>query len=164
MKCRSVQKKLSAYQDRELEPKEQEEVKSHLLSCPACREQYAELERAWQTLGGLKEIHPDPWFYPQVIRKIRETRERSLLPGLQLVFQMLRTPAIASILLAIGILAGAYLGNIMVRRDFLPFQPERPTYSQEALLDSLKVFDPAPPGTLAHGYLQMVSYKEKESR
>jgi anti-sigma factor RsiW len=164
MKCRSVEKKLSAYQDRELEPKEQEEVKSHLLSCPACREQYAELERAWQTLGGLKEIHPDPWFYPQVIRKIRETRERSLLPGLQLVFQMLRTPAIASILLAIGILAGAYLGNIMVRRDFLPFQPERPTYSQEALLDSLKVFDPAPPGTLAHGYLQMVSYKEKESR
>jgi hypothetical protein len=76
----------------------------------------------------------------------------------------LRAPAIASILLAIGILAGTYLGNIMVRRDFLPVQPERPTYSQEALFDSLKVFDPAPPGTLAHGYLQMVSYKENESR
>jgi hypothetical protein len=76
----------------------------------------------------------------------------------------LRTPAIASILLAIGILAGAYLGNTLARSDFLPFQPERPTYSQVALFDSLKVFDPAPPGTLAHGYLQMASYKESESR
>jgi anti-sigma factor RsiW len=164
MKCHSVQKKLSAYQDKELEPREIEEVRGHLLSCRTCREQFAQLERVWQTLEGLKEIHPNPWFYPQVIRKIREPRERSLFPGLQWVFPILRTPAIASILLAIGILAGAYLGNIMVRRDFLPFQPERPTNSQEALFDSLKVFDPAPPGTLAHGYLQMVSYKEDESR
>jgi len=164
MKCRSVQKKLSAYQDRELEPREQERVRSHLLSCRNCREQFAELERIWQTLEELKEIHPDPWFYPQVVRRIKEPRERGLLPGLQWVFQGIRTPAIASILLAIGILAGAYLGNIMVRRDFLPFQPERPTYSQEAFLDSLKAFDPVPPGTLAHGYLQMVSYKEDESR
>ena len=164
MKCPNVQKKLSAYQDRELEPREQEQVRSHLLSCRACREQFSELERVWQTLGGVEEIHPDPWFYPQVVRKIKEPRQQGLLPIIERFFQPLRTPAIASILLAIGILAGAYLGNILARSDFLPFQPERPTYSQEALFDSLKVFDPAPPGTLAHGYLQMVSYKEDESR
>jgi anti-sigma factor RsiW len=164
MKCHSVQKKLSAYQDRELEPREQEQVRNHLLSCQVCREQYAELEQVWQTLEELQEIRPDPWFYPQVVRKIKESRERGFLPGLQWVFPILRIPAIASILLAIGILAGAYLGNILARSDFLPFQPERPTNSQEALFDSLKVFDPAPPGTLAHGYLQMVSYKEDESR
>jgi anti-sigma factor RsiW len=52
MKCRNIQKKLSAYQDRELEPREQEQVRSHLLICRACREQVAELERVWQTLGG----------------------------------------------------------------------------------------------------------------
>ena len=164
MKCRSVQKKLSAYQDGELEPKEQEQVRSHLLSCRACREQFSELERVWQTLEGMEEIHPDPWFYRQLVRKIKEPRQQGLLPIIERFFQPLRTPAFASILLAIGILAGAYLGNILARSDFLPFQLERPTYSQEALLDSLKVFDPAPPGTLAHGYLQMVSYKEDESR
>jgi anti-sigma factor RsiW len=164
MKCRSVQKKLSAYQDRELEPKEQEQVKSHLLSCPTCREQFAELERVWKIVGQFEEIPPDPWFYRRIVGKIREPRKRSLLPGVQWVFQKLRTPAIASIILLIGILAGTYLGNILVRFGFLPFQPERPTYSQEALFDSLKVFDPAPPGTLAHGYLQLVSYKEDESR
>ena len=164
MKCHNIQKKLSAYQDRELEPREQEQVRNHLLSCRVCREQFAELERAWKTLGGVEEIHPDPWFYRQVVGKIKKPRERGLLPGVQGVFQMLRTPAIASILLAIGILAGTYLGNTLVRCDFLPFPPERPAYSQEALFDSLKVFDPAPPGTLAHGYLQMASYKESDSR
>ena len=164
MKCSKVQKKLSAYQDRELEPKEQGQVRSHLLNCRSCREQFAELERVWQTLGGLEEIHPDPWFYRQIVRKIKEPREQGLLPNLQHVFRLFRTPVAVCIILIIGLLAGTYLGNILVRCDFLPFQPERPTYSQEALFDSLKVFDPAPPGTLAHGYLQMVSYKENESR
>jgi anti-sigma factor RsiW len=164
MKCRSVQKKLSAHQDRELEPQEREQVRSHLLSCQSCREQYEKLERVWQTLGELEEIRPGPWFYRQLVRKIKEPREQGLLPTVERFLQLLRTPAIASILLAIGILAGTYLGNILVRCDFLPFQPDRPTYSQEVLFDSLKVFDPAPPGTLAHGYLQMVSYKENESR
>ena len=164
MKCSNIQKKLSAYQDRELKPQEQEQVRNHLLSCRACREQYAELERIWKIAGQLEEIHPDPWFYRQLVRKIKEPRQQGLLPIIERFFQPLRTPAIASILLAIGILAGTYLGNILARSDFFPFQPERSTYSEEALFDSLKVFDPAPPGTLAHGYLQMVSYKEDESR
>jgi anti-sigma factor RsiW len=162
MKCHSVQKKLSAYQDRELEPKEQEQVRSHLLGCRACREQFAELERVWQTLEELQEIRPDPWFYPQLVRKVKEVRERGSLPGLQLVFPVLRTSAIASILLAIGILTGAYLGNIMVQRDFFPLQLEPPADSREVLFDSLKVFDPVPPGTLAHRYLQLASHKESE--
>ena len=164
MKCRNVLKNLSAYQDGELDPREQGQVISHLLNCRACREQYENLERVWQTLGELEEIRPDPWFYRQLVRKIKEPREQSLLPTIERFFHLLRTPAIASILLAIGILAGTYLGNVVVRSDFLPFQPNRTTYSQEAVFDSLKVFDPAPPGTLAHGYLRMVNYEGKESR
>ena len=164
MKCHSVQKKFSAYQDKELRPIEQEEVRGHLLSCRSCREQYAELESIWQTMGELEEIRPDPWFYAQVVKKIKQPRVQGLLPALQPLFQMLRSPATASALLVGGILVGSYLGNILVQCDFFPFQPGRTTYSQEVLLDSLKVFDPTPPGTLAHGYLQMVNYEEKTSR
>ena len=164
MRCRNVQKKLSAYQDKELKPREQEEISRHLLDCHSCREQYGNLEQVWQGLGELKEIHPDPWFCRQLVRKIKEPRERGLLPTIERFFQPLRTPAIASFLLAIGILSGTYLGNILVRRDFFPFQPERPTYSQEVLFDSLKAFDPAPPGTLAHGYLRIMNYEEREPR
>ena len=164
MKCRSIQKKFSAYQDRELKPREQEEISSHLQSCQVCREQYEKIEQVWQTLGALEEIRPDPWFYAQLVRKIKEPREQGLLPTIGRFFQLLRIPAIASILLAVGILTGTYLGNILVRCDFLPFQPDRTSYSQEVLFDSLKVFDPTPPGTLAHGYLQMGNYEENDSR
>ena len=139
MKCHSVQKKLSAYQDRELKPREQEEISRHLVSCQSCREQYAELEQVWQALGELEEIRPDPWFYRQLVRKIKEPREQGLFPFFNRFSRLLRAPVIASIILIIGLLAGTYLGNILVRGDFLPFQPNRPTYSQEALFDSLNV-------------------------
>src|SRR4030043_1506255 len=133
MRCRNVQKKLPAYQDRELKPREQEEVRKHLVSCQSCFELYAGFERVWRTLGKLEEIRPDPWFYRQLVRKIEEPRERSLMPTVERFFQLLRTPAVASILLAIGILTGTYLGNVLVQRDFFPFQPTHPPYSQEAL-------------------------------
>ncbi len=107
MKCRSVQKKLSAYQDGELKPLEQEELNRHLLSCRSCREAYEQLERVWRTLGGLEEIRPDPWFYGQLVRRIKEQREHGLLPALQHVFQVIGAPAIASIILVIGLVAGS---------------------------------------------------------
>jgi predicted anti-sigma-YlaC factor YlaD len=163
MKCHSVQKKFSAYQDKELKPQEQEEVSNHLLRCRSCREQYEEFEQLWQTLGEMEEIRPDPWFFRQVIGKIKGRRERDLLSVLRHFFQLLRAPAIASVLLAVGIFAGTYLGDVLVRFDFFPFGPAATGHAQEAFLDSLKVFDSAPPGTLAHGYLQMVSSKEDES-
>jgi predicted anti-sigma-YlaC factor YlaD len=72
MKCRVVQRKLSVYQDKELKSEEYEQVKNHLFSCRACCEQYADFERVWQTLGGLGEIQPDPWFYGQLVTKIKE--------------------------------------------------------------------------------------------
>ena len=162
MKCHSVQKKFSAYQDKELKPQEQEEISRHLLSCQFCREQYAEFERVWQALGEMEEIRPDPWFFRQVLGKIKEPRKHGLLPGLQRVYWMLRAPAIASIILIVGLLAGSYLGGILARCDFFPFQNST-LGNSESLFTSLKVFDPAPPGTLAEGYLRMVSYKENES-
>jgi len=161
MKCIKVQKKLSAYQDRELESREQEQVKSHLLSCRACREEHAEFERVWQTLGGLEEIHPDPWFYRQIVRKIRESREQHFFPSLQWIPRLLPARIIVFILLVVGILTGTYLGNILARSNIFLLHYEQ---ASETVFNSMRVFDPAPPGTLAHGYLQMVSYKEDESR
>jgi anti-sigma factor RsiW len=157
MKCRNIQKKLSAYQDRELRPREQEEVSRHLLNCQSCREQYEKLERVWQTLGGLEEVRPVPWFYQQIVRRIDEPRERGSLPSFQQVLQILRAPAIVSVILMIGLLLGTYLGNVLVQSGFLPFQRNSVSYSQKGpFLSSLNVFDPVPPGTLADGYLQLM--------
>jgi anti-sigma factor RsiW len=164
MKCHSIQKKLSAYQDNELETHEREQVKNHMLSCQSCREEYEKLNLVWQTLGKLEETHPDPWFYRQVVSKIMEPHEQALLPTLQHVFRLFRTPVAVSIILIIGLVAGSYLGGILARFDLSPFQTNPASYSQSAFFTSMRVFDPAPPGTFADGYLRMVSYKENDPR
>lgn len=164
MKCRRVQKKLSAYQDRELKPREEKEVSRHLQGCHSCREAYESLERVWQGLGGLEEISPGPWFYPQLVRKLKEPRKHGLLPALQHVFRFIGAPAIASIILVIGLAAGGYLGSNLARRDLFPSQSIPVSDSLSGFFSSMRVFDPAPPGTFAEGYLRMASYEENGSR
>jgi predicted anti-sigma-YlaC factor YlaD len=164
MMCRHVQKKLSSYQDRELKPLEQEEVSRHLLSCPACREEYEKLERVWQTLGGLEEIAPTQWFYTQLKGKIEGHREQGLLATLQHVFQFVGAPAIVSIILVIGLVAGSYLGSNLAERNLFRFQSVSVGDSQSSVFASMRVFDPTPPGTFAEGYLRMASYEERASK
>jgi anti-sigma factor RsiW len=164
MKCRSVQNKLSAYQDGELKPLEQEELGRHLLSCRSCRKEHEKLERVWRTLGGLEEISPGPWFYPQLVRRLKEPRKRGLLPGLEHIFQIIGAPAIASIILVVGLVAGSYLGSNLARRDLFPSRSISVSDSQSGFFASMRVFDLAPPGTFAEGYLRMASYEESRSR
>jgi anti-sigma factor RsiW len=161
MKCSKIQKKLSAYQDGELEPREQEQVRGHLLSCRACREQFAELERVWKIVGQFEEIHPDPWFYRQIVRKMKEPHEQRLFPSLQWVPRLLPAPVMVFMLLVVGILTGTYLGNILAQSNIFLLHYEQ---ASETVLTSMRVFDPAPSGTLAEGYFRMVSYKENDSK
>jgi len=159
MKCSQVQKRLSAFQDGELKPQEQEGVSDHLESCSACREQYAEMEKIWQALGDLKEVLPEPGFYDQLVKKINE-RQANLFPvGFQWLFQFFSSPWATSTLLIVGILIGTFLGNILAKSELFPFQQNQAVHSQAAIeVFSLKAFDPIPPDTLADKYMRMASY------
>jgi anti-sigma factor RsiW len=159
MKCSQVQKRLSAFQDGELKPEEQEGVSEHLESCSACREQYAEMEKIWQALGDLKEILPEPGFYDQLVKKINERQANRFPVGFQWLFQFFSPPWATSTLLIVGILIGTFLGNILAKSDPFPFQKSQASHSQAAIeVFSLKAFDPIPPGTLADKYMRMASY------
>jgi len=159
MKCSQVQDKLSAFQDGELNPQEQERVSGHLESCPACRERYAEMEKIWQALGGFKEILPEPEFYGQLVKKINESSETRFSAGFQWLLQFFSSPWATSTLLIAGILIGTFLGNILLKSDLFPFQQSQASHSQAAIeVFSLKVFDPIPPGTLADNYMRMAGY------
>jgi anti-sigma factor RsiW len=164
MECSKIQKKLSAYQDGELNSFEKEELARHLQGCRSCREEIEKLEQVWQSLGRLEEIRPDPWFYQGVVRRIRENPKPGLMRVLHHVFQVMGAPAVASILLVIGLAAGGYLGNDLARSGFSPSQSIPVSDSQSSFFVSMRVFDPAPPGTFAEGYLRMASHEEKGSR
>jgi anti-sigma factor RsiW len=160
MKCSQVQKRLSAFQDGELKPQEQEKVSEHLQNCSACREQYEEMENAWQTLGDLREIPPEPGFYGQLSKKIKELNESRSPVGFRWLFQFFPPSWATAALLAGGILLGAFLGNTLAKNELLPFQQHR-AYSQAAAeVFSLRAFDPVPPGTLGDRYLRMAHYGE----
>jgi len=159
MKCSQVQERLSAFQDGELKPQEQERVSNHLESCPACRERYAEMEKVWQALGDFKEILPEPGFYGQLVKKINESNKTRFPAGFQWLFQFFSSPWATSTLLIAGILIGTFLGNIVAKSDLFPFQQSQAPHSQAAIeVFSLKVFGPIPPGTLADRYMRMASY------
>jgi len=159
MKCSQVPKRLSAFQDGELNPQEQERVSNHLESCSACREQYAEMEKVWQAIGDFKEILPEPEFYGQLVRKINYSDQTRFPVRFSWFFQIFSSPWATSTLLIVGILVGTFLGNILAKSDLFPFQQSQASHSQAAIeVFSLKVFDPIPPGTLADKYMRMASY------
>ena len=165
MKCSQVEKRLSAFQDGELDPQEEERVKRHLESCSACRDRYEEMEKIWQALGGLTEIVPGPGFYGQVAKKINESNRISSPTGFRWLFQGFSSAWAPSTLLIAGILIGVFLGSLLGRSDLFPLQPSQTVRSRAASeVFSLKAFDPLPPGTLGDQYIRMASHGEGDRR
>jgi len=165
MKCHQVQNRLSAFQDGELKPQEQERVSEHLGSCSACRERYTKMEKVWQALGGFKEILPEPRFYEQITKKINENFESRFLERFRWLSQFFSSPLTTCVLLVLGIVIGTFLGNILMKGDSFPFRQNRIAHSQAAKeVFSLRAFDPIPPGTLGDKYMRMVHYGEEGRR
>ena len=163
MKCHAIEKKLSAYQDGELSASENEQIERHLAGCHSCREQHVKLQQAWQALGEMAEIRPSLGFYKRVFQKIGQTPEKGVLGSRwgNWGLRALPSPVFASVILAIGIVCGTYIGN-----SFIKIQPLHnvAAYPEEGFLSSLKVFDPVPPGTLADNYERLLSYNEGHIR
>jgi anti-sigma factor RsiW len=165
MKCSQVEKRLSAFQDGELNPQERAKVSDHLESCSACRERYAEMEKVWQALGDLKEIVPGPGFYGQLVKKINASDKISSATGFRWLFQGFSSSWATSTLLIAGILIGAYLGGLLGKSDLFPLQPSQAVAPRAASeVFSLKVFDPLPPGTLGDKYVRVVTYEGGDCR
>jgi anti-sigma factor RsiW len=162
MKCRKIQKRLSAYQDGELRSVEQERVKIHLMDCPECRREYIELQRIWHVLGELPDIQPASGFHLQVRGKISGLKEAHFIPRLRQVFKLLPSPLAMATLLLVGLVMGTYLGKLLFEESLSSFQGSQPSYAQEHVsLASIRSFDTVPPGTLAHGYLAMASHERE---
>jgi anti-sigma factor RsiW len=163
MKCHQIENKLSAFQDGELSASENDLVEKHLAGCHACRELHVKLQQVWKNLGEISEIRPTAGFYERVSQKINQASERGVGGTLLGSWGLkgLPSPAIVSVILAIGIFCGALIGNSLV--DIHP--PQSATvHAEEGFLSSLRVFGPVPPGTLADNYARLLSYNEGHLR
>jgi anti-sigma factor RsiW len=160
MKCQAFEKRLSAYEDRELPISEYEEISGHLADCASCRETYEKFKLLWRRLDDLQPIPPPPGFYGQVHRRIHQIPEYGLWGALHWGsgwFKALPSSAVTAIILAGGIVIGAYFGSFLVRLDLFHGSV---AFSEGSLLNSLRVFDPSPPGSLADGLERLMAYNE----
>ncbi len=84
-----IKGKLSAYLDKELPLAEDTAVREHLLDCPDCARELAELVRTMELLKGLPKVEPPPWLASRIMARVREAAEEQ--PGLwQRMLQPLR--------------------------------------------------------------------------
>ena len=142
-----------------MRPAEKDQVALHLSGCKGCNEYFEELQRMWEVLGGLPEIHAMPGFELKVHDKVAEFNDRRFIHRLRQIFQLGPAPLTMATFLVIGLLIGAYLGNFLVAGGFSPFPPTQSIYSShEVTLASVRIFDAIPPGSLASGYARMASY------
>ena len=161
MNCRRIQKKLTAFQDGELNADERLLVSTHLQCCPSCRSVYADMEKVWQSLNAINEIEPSPRFERDLYWKIHTSPNQHQQQWFPWILKLFPTPAATIAILLIGVSLGAFLGNSIVTLE--PSSIRNQTSYSQALrdVDFFKAFDTTPPDTLGNSYLKMTSTTEE---
>ena len=157
--CRHIRKKLSAYQDRELNPAENDAIETHLRMCESCQKEHEALLQTYRMLRSMPEIEPAPGLSRQIMDGATRTQisvwDRALTGALRLF----PAPAAMATLAVVGLLTGALLGNLLTARPFNTQPPFSTASTEKALtLESVRVFDATPPGSFADGYLRLATY------
>jgi len=123
MTCHEIRNKMPELLNDEVPAAEASLLRGHLLSCPACRQEFQELNETWMRLGILEEEQPGPGlrrdFYRQLesYKKELAMRQRTewrrslarFLPSWKWTTPGLRFAAVAAIV-AVGFGAGFFSG------------------------------------------------------
>jgi hypothetical protein len=80
MNCPEARKKIPDLLNDGLDAAEGSLLREHLLSCPACREEFAELDETWARLGILAEEQPGPGMRRDFYRRL-ESYQMELASG-----------------------------------------------------------------------------------
>ena len=155
--CKDIRKKLSAFQDGEVNQAQKESIEIHLQSCRECKKEIAAMMHTYQSIDKLPQIEPDPMFTQQVMERINNT---SLLDRfLNNVLRPLPVPAAMTAMVIIGLLSGTLLGNLVIQNQLNPHKlkstanyPDREIILTSLSLDS---FNAVPPGSIADGFLHV---------
>ena len=146
MKCRKIQRTLSAFLDGELSEKKAMHVAEHLSRCPTCQQEATSLSSAWEALGEIREVDPSPYFWTRLSGRIAQVEERRF-GG---VLHRLLVPAAV---IAASV-AGFWIGGTLY-----DLYREDPLEASEKVVTSLHVdaLDDFPAESIGLAYMQMVS-------
>lgn len=105
MECREVQKRLSAYIEKVVSPKQKALIDAHLKGCKKCKRALADLKKTVTYVQKLEEVEPPAWLTQKVMAKVRSEAEakRGILQKIFYPFHIkIPLEAIALILVAVG--------------------------------------------------------------
>jgi anti-sigma factor RsiW len=121
---------LSAYLDNALDAATASRVKTHLRTCPECRNEERLLAVSWSLLGSLEPVQPSPDFRARFWEKVRaeEDKKRSWLSWPRLV------PAFAGIV-------GVWLTGVGLGLYFFMQEPPVPARRADLLSPWARAYD-----------------------
>jgi anti-sigma factor RsiW len=114
--CRDLERKLSAYLDGELPPRETQAVKAHLAACPSCSAALAAMRAAEADLKGLPSMEPSPFFTARAVAAAKAQRPEA---GAYRRFLRLPVPALA---LMLGLMTAGLFSFVLNVRAMEPAQ------------------------------------------
>lgn len=156
MRCEKIKEKLSAFIDNELDREKTSKIEQHLAECSDCNQELKILAKTWGALEVWEKIEPSDNFEARFWQRVREREPR------QLLFQRLLTKVIpvptTVIILAIGLLGGIYLGNIVYPKETKVSTDESLSLGKENFL-YLDNFEDFPPESVGGVYIILTSQK-----
>src|SRR4030042_5050457 len=75
MECMEVQKRLSAYLEKVVSPKQKALIDGHLKKGKKCKESLADLRKAIEYVQKLEEVEPPAWLAQKVMARVRSETE-----------------------------------------------------------------------------------------
>lgn len=116
MECSEVQKRLAAYLEKAVSPKQKALIEAHLKGCKRCKGALADLKKAVAYVQKLEEVEPPPWLTQKVMAQVRSEAEAK-----RGIWQRLFTPFHIKIPLEALALLFIAVGTIYI---FKAMQPE----------------------------------------
>jgi hypothetical protein len=105
MECKEVQKRLSAYIEKLVPPKQKALIDAHLKGCKKCKRALADLKKTVNYVQKLEEVEPPAWLTQKVMARVRSEAEAKKGIWQRLFFPFhIKIPleAVALILVAVG--------------------------------------------------------------
>lgn len=104
MRCRTLQKHLSAYLDGELDARQNAQIQAHVAQCESCSLELARLRKAYDALLDGVKIAPDPFFITRLRARLAEDKTKTA--GFRWNVQKLVFPASVAAAIFIGAILG----------------------------------------------------------
>jgi anti-sigma factor RsiW len=154
MSCSARQAKLSAFADGEGSPAWRSDMETHLAHCPECRQSLAALDLLWLALedGGPPRTRSD--FTQAVMARITEKSEAGFFDWIHFLPSLSPAPATMAAMVVVGLFIGGWMGRTIMAETLMTAASQE----QAATLAAMDAFAPTPRGSLAEGYLALVSH------